>query len=52
MHTTYWLHRDSLGATNNLVGLSLIMGQLTVKGPIKFTSAAVGWATAEFMMTR
>ncbi|KAF6039552.1 TMEM147 [Bugula neritina] len=36
----------------DLVGLSLIMGQLTVKGPIKFTSAAVGWATAEFMMTR
>ena len=36
----------------DLIGLSFIMNQLTVKGPIKFTSAAVGWATAEFVMTR
>ncbi|XP_067932478.1 BOS complex subunit TMEM147-like [Watersipora subatra] len=36
----------------DLVGLSFIMNQLTVKGPIKFTCVAVGWATAEFVMTR
>jgi len=36
----------------DLIGLSFIMNQLTVKGPIKFVSAALGWATAEFAMTR
>lgn len=34
------------------MGLSYIMSQLSVKGPIKFTSTAIGWATAEFIMTR
>ena len=36
----------------DLVGLHLVMSKVTGKGQLKFMIAAMGWATAELIMTR
>ena len=36
----------------DLLGIHIIMTRVTAKGQLKFMVAAMGWATAELVMTR